>query len=96
MPIRILFLIHDIFSQDRSTELEVIRKLKDRVGTLSAELASVHFRYRDPVRGFDRSKVKGVIARLIRIKDSSAAMALEVCFSNSYLALALRLFFCLY
>jgi hypothetical protein len=65
-------------SQDRSTELEIVQKLKDCVRKLSGELANVHFSYRDPERNFDRSKVKGVVARLIRIKDSSTATALEV------------------
>lgn len=73
----ILFFCPD-HSQDRSAELEIIQKLKDRVRNLSGELANVHFSYRDPERNFDRSKVKGVVARLIRIKDSSTATALEV------------------
>ena len=36
------------------------------------------FRYKDPERGFDRSSVKGVVARLVRVKDAAAATALEV------------------
>jgi len=38
----------------------------------------VDFAYRDPERGFDRGRVKGVVARLVRVKDASAATALEV------------------
>lgn len=53
--------------------------MKGRVSELSGNLANFNFSYRDPERDFDRSKVKGVVARLIRIKDSSAATALEVC-----------------
>ncbi|KAK3166260.1 hypothetical protein QOZ80_1AG0043460 [Eleusine coracana subsp. coracana] len=68
----------EVLQKDRSTELGLIQGLKDTVRKLSAELANVDFRYRDPVRGFDRSKVKGVFARLVRIKDTSAALALEV------------------
>lgn len=68
----------EALQKDRSAELEIIQKLKDRVRNLSGELANVHFSYRDPERNFDRSKVKGVVARLIRIKDSSTATALEV------------------
>ncbi|PAN27004.1 hypothetical protein PAHAL_5G052900 [Panicum hallii] len=68
----------EALQKDRSTELEMVQNLKDRVRKLSGELANVHFTYRDPERNFDRSKVKGVVARLIRIKDSSAATALEV------------------
>ncbi|XP_066310411.1 structural maintenance of chromosomes protein 2-1-like [Miscanthus floridulus] len=68
----------EALQKDRSTELEIVQKLKDCVRKLSGELANVHFSYRDPERNFDRSKVKGVVARLIRIKDSSTATALEV------------------
>ncbi|KAG8054309.1 hypothetical protein GUJ93_ZPchr0001g31079 [Zizania palustris] len=68
----------EALQKDRSIELELVQKLKDKVRALSGELANVHFNYRDPVRNFDRSKVKGVVARLIKIKDSSTATALEV------------------
>ncbi|KAL6840020.1 hypothetical protein ACP4OV_029830 [Aristida adscensionis] len=68
----------EALQKGRSAELEVIQKLKDKVRELSGELANVDFRYRDPVSNFDRSKVKGVVARLIKMKDSSHATALEV------------------
>ncbi len=41
-------------------------------------LAGVDFSFKDPDRGFDRSRVKGVVARLVRVRDASAATALEV------------------
>ncbi|KAL6613984.1 hypothetical protein ACP70R_036254 [Stipagrostis hirtigluma subsp. patula] len=68
----------EALQKDRATELEVVQKLKDRVRNLSGDLANVHFSYRDPVRDFDRSKVKGVVARLVKLKDSSTATALEI------------------
>lgn len=34
--------------------------------------------YRDPERGWDRSKVKGLLANLITVRDVSYATALEV------------------
>ena len=58
--------------------MELIQKLKDGVRDLSAQLANVQFTYRDPVKNFDRSKVKGVVAKLIKVKESSAMTALEV------------------
>ncbi|CAL4994717.1 unnamed protein product [Urochloa decumbens] len=64
-------------AKDQSTEAETIRKLEDRVRTLLGGVANVHFSYQDPEMNFDRSKVKGVVARLIRIKDISTATALE-------------------
>jgi len=36
------------------------------------------FQYRDPDRGFDRAAVKGVVAKLVRIKDPATTTALEV------------------
>ncbi len=40
--------------------------------------AGTDFQFQDPERGFDRARVKGVVARLVRVKDASAATALEV------------------
>lgn len=40
--------------------------------------ADCSFQYSDPRPGFDRSKVFGVVARLVRVTDASAATALEV------------------
>ncbi|KAF4364905.1 hypothetical protein F8388_020619 [Cannabis sativa] len=68
----------EVLQKDRASELEWVQKLKDEIRNLSAQLANVQFTYRDPVRNFDRSKVKGVVAKLIKVKDSSAMTALEV------------------
>ena len=38
----------------------------------------VDFSFKDPERGFDRARVKGVVARLVRVKDAAATTALEV------------------
>lgn len=53
--------------------------LQETVETLTAQLEGrLAFNYSDPVLGFDRSKVKGVVARLIAVKQSVHATALEV------------------
>ena len=36
------------------------------------------FRFRDPEANFQRSRVKGVVAKLISVKDTNTATALEV------------------
>ncbi|TXG70684.1 hypothetical protein EZV62_005619 [Acer yangbiense] len=64
--------------KDRATEMELVQKLKDEIRDLSAQLSNVQFSYRDPVKNFDRSKVKGVVAKLIKVKNSSTMTALEV------------------
>jgi len=40
--------------------------------------AAIDFRYSAPERGFDRSRVKGVVANLTRVADPATATALEV------------------
>ncbi|KAJ6934872.1 hypothetical protein NC651_009764 [Populus alba x Populus x berolinensis] len=64
--------------KDCASELKLVQKLKDEIRDLSAQLSNVQFIYRDPVRNFDRSKVKGVVAKLIKVNDSSTMTALEV------------------
>lgn len=56
-----------------------VSEWSDLVETLTAQLGSrLAFNYSDPVRGFDRSKVKGIVAKLIQVKKSPHATALEV------------------
>ncbi|KAJ8772139.1 hypothetical protein K2173_027316 [Erythroxylum novogranatense] len=68
----------EALQKDRSTESEQVQKLKDQIRDLSVQFSNVQFNYRDPVKNFDRSKVKGVVAKLIRVKDSATMTALEV------------------
>ncbi len=54
-------------------------KAEEIVERLSAELEGrLAFDFASPSTGFDRSKVKGLVARLVRVLDSSTATALEV------------------
>ncbi|GMY07815.1 structural maintenance of chromosomes protein 2-1-like [Fagus crenata] len=68
----------EALQKDRASELELVQKLKDEIRNLSAQSANVEFTYHDPVKNFDRSKVKGVVAKLMKVKDSSTMTALEV------------------
>ncbi|KAK8343972.1 hypothetical protein V6Z12_A07G050000 [Gossypium hirsutum] len=68
----------ETLQKDCAIKLDLIQKLNDTVQDLSAQLANVQFTYCDPVKNFDRSKVKGVVVKLIKVKDSSAMAALEV------------------
>jgi len=54
---------------------------QQRLDQLRASLGGLDFQYADPWRGFDRSTVKGVAARLFHIKPEFAQYhkALEVC-----------------
>jgi structural maintenance of chromosome 2 len=52
--------------------------LTDHVTALRAQVeARLKLEFRDPEKGFDRSRVKGMVARLVTVNDSKAAGALE-------------------
>ena len=55
-----------------------MQALQDRVDELNSQLNAVNFEFRDPERNFDRSKVKGVVAKLVRVHDPKVSTALEV------------------
>ncbi|VEU42650.1 unnamed protein product [Pseudo-nitzschia multistriata] len=75
------------FDQDEFAKLDQekdhltssVEELNGIVETLTAQLGSrLAFNYSDPVRGFDRSKVKGLVAKLIQVQNPVHATALEV------------------
>ncbi|GMP69884.1 hypothetical protein CsSME_00028971 [Camellia sinensis var. sinensis] len=68
----------EALQKDRAAELELVQKLEDEIRIISAQLANVDFTYHDPVKNFDRTRVKGVVAKLIKVKDGSTMTALEV------------------
>ena len=65
--------------QEKGDLDSAVSELRDTVETLSAQLEGrLRFKYSDPVRGFDRSKVKGLVAKLLSVKKMEHATALEV------------------
>ena len=66
--------------RSRASELQqTSARLRDEVDSLTASLeARLAFDFRDPERGFDRSRVKGLVARLVKVQDREAATALEI------------------
>ncbi|KAJ7386503.1 Structural maintenance of chromosomes protein 2 [Desmophyllum pertusum] len=61
----------------RELEAEV-STLRTKVETLEAKFPNLQFDYRDPEAGFNRNKVKGLVAQLIQVKNVSTATGLEV------------------
>ena len=59
-------------------EEQAIHTLADRIDQMSSRVAAAEFHFKDPVRGFDRSKVKGVVSKLVRVSDPKYSSALEV------------------
>uniref|UniRef100_A0A7N8YPQ1 Structural maintenance of chromosomes protein n=1 Tax=Mastacembelus armatus TaxID=205130 RepID=A0A7N8YPQ1_9TELE len=55
-----------------------VAKLKETYERLMSRFPNLRFEYKDPERGWDRRKVKGLLANLITVSDVSYAKALEV------------------
>ncbi|KAL8959882.1 MAG: hypothetical protein Q9193_003323 [Seirophora villosa] len=58
-----------------------IRGLREQAENMKRKVANIDFSYSDPTSGFDRSKVKGLVAQLFTLdKDKTqAGTALEIC-----------------
>nr|KAF6487520.1 structural maintenance of chromosomes 2 [Rousettus aegyptiacus] len=55
-----------------------ISRLKETYEALLARFPNLQFAYRDPERNWNRNCVKGLVASLISVKDTSATTALEL------------------
>lgn len=64
-------------SNRRRTLYHDVRALRDQVDNFEARQPRLAFKYRDPMPNFDKTRVKGVVCKLIQCKDISYATALE-------------------
>ncbi|WEW59714.1 Structural maintenance of chromosomes protein 2 [Emydomyces testavorans] len=67
--------------QEETMLQKQIRDLRGQADSLKRRVANIDFTYADPYPGFDRSKVKGLVAQLFSLdKDrSEVGTALEIC-----------------
>lgn len=58
-----------------------IRNLREEAENMKRKVANIDFSYSDPSPGFDRSKVKGLVAQLFTLdkEKTQAGTALEIC-----------------
>lgn len=68
----------EVLTEKLNEERREVAVLTERVDQLSARLESCDFRYTDPHANFDRRKVHGLVAKLIRVKDPRMTTAMEV------------------
>jgi structural maintenance of chromosome 2 len=68
-----------MYRQEASLQQQ-IRGLREQADGLKRKVANIDFSYSDPTPGFDRSKVKGLVAQLFTLdKDKThAGTALEI------------------
>jgi structural maintenance of chromosome 2 len=66
---------------EKASQQQIVTELQEKVDSLDRELISCKFSYSDPEPGFDRSKVKGIVAELIDLEEKNlgSSVALEVC-----------------
>lgn len=57
------------------------KHLQEKLDAMKGQLSSLDFKYTDPYKGFDNAKVKGMVARLIKIDPENIdyTTALQVC-----------------
>ena len=69
-----------LYQQEASLQKQV-RTLREQADAMKRKVASIDFSYSDPSPGFDRSRVKGLVAQLFNLdKDKTrAGTALEIC-----------------
>ncbi|MCJ1234351.1 Structural maintenance of chromosomes protein 2 [Varicellaria rhodocarpa] len=67
--------------QQEATLQQEIRSLRGQVDDMKRKVANIDFSYNDPSPGFDRSKVKGLVAQLFTLvkEKTQAGTALEIC-----------------
>jgi structural maintenance of chromosome 2 len=71
----------DEMHKQEATLRQRIRALQGQADTQRRKVSNIDFGYSDPTPGFDRSKVKGLVAQLFTLdKDQTqAGTALEIC-----------------
>lgn len=67
-------------ARSRINELKIsTANLRTKVDMMTTSLqTALAFEFKDPEKGFDRSRVKGLVAKLVRVNDRKAATALEI------------------
>lgn len=70
----------DMYKQE-SVLQQTVRSFREDSDKLKRQVANIDFNYADPVPGFDRSKVKGLVAQLFTLdkEHTKAGTALEIC-----------------
>ena len=70
----------EMYRQEASLQQQ-IRNLREQADGMKRKVANIDFSYTDPSPGFDRSKVKGLVAQLFTLdkEKALAGTALEIC-----------------
>ena len=70
----------EMYQQEASLQQQ-IRNLREQADGMKRKVANIDFSYNDPTPGFDRSKVKGLVAQLFTLdkEQARAGTALEIC-----------------
>ncbi|KAI9877287.1 MAG: Structural maintenance of chromosomes protein 2 [Pleopsidium flavum] len=70
----------EMYQQEASLQQQV-RILREQADSMKRKVANIDFSYNDPTPGFDRSKVKGLVAELFTLdkEQTRAGTALEIC-----------------
>ncbi|CAK9828217.1 Structural maintenance of chromosomes protein 2 [Anthophora retusa] len=65
-------------TEQKNTLRNEIRRLEERIDDFESRYPQIRFEYQKPVPNFNHNSVKGVVCKLITVKDKRAAYALEI------------------
>ncbi|PWA67433.1 RecF/RecN/SMC [Artemisia annua] len=65
--------------KDWEVESQAVNRIKENIQCIYSCLGNLKFSYHDLVKKFDRSKVKGLVGELTKVKNNSTMTALEIC-----------------
>ncbi|GJW42205.1 structural maintenance of chromosomes protein 2-1 [Tanacetum coccineum] len=65
--------------KDWEVESQAVNSIIENIRSIYSCLGNLKFSYHDLVKKFDRSKVKGLVGELTKVKNNSTMTALEVC-----------------
>ena len=54
-----------------------MQAIKSQVNNIKSRSPNLEFQYHDPEKNFDRRKVKGVVATLMKVKDQKFNVAID-------------------
>lgn len=87
----------DGLSQDLNTQrsnlIAEIRQLREKVDQFESRYPQTRFEYRNPESNFNTKSVKGIVCKLMNVKDKKAAYALEIAAGGKVINFFLRDFY---
>lgn len=68
----------DKLEEEKNEKIEIYDKIKGEYEKNKKKIEELRIEYRDPIEHFDRNRIKGIVADLIRIRDDEYILPLDI------------------